>query len=668
MQSTLVSICTRHSASLAVLGMIIFFLLRPVCADEVEAAKEQLESMSLVELETMSDSIDQRLKSIAQYNLRSGLGAIGYRSEPYDDPDHREWFEIKFESELSIDEIVLVPCVLRNEKANFIGDAFPTEIRVTLGTGKGHTRTKVTEINVTNNSPFRVAPLIIPTNQLIASWVRIEVDQLPQRKYDNRHVFQFSEVLVFSNQRNVALHQPVEASSNNPQGSPAWESKYAVDGFVPYLLNSAIGNGTRPFLSKVGIGDEPSITIDLEVVTPVSRINLHLVDQADTVPQSFAGDFGIPKKLKIEGALTEDFSDAKLLNESSYQDVYDCAPIVMLQFGSQTCRYIRLTALDPFIYDAAGQYGTRIGFAEIEAFEDEENVALGKPAAANFALGSGLSLLTDGKNRYGQILPIRSWLSELSERHFLEERQPLVSAELTRRYQKQRQNLKLLIGLATVLALMAIVIAFAGSLLRQRAIRKTREEIAADLHDEIGANIHAIGLISDMAKVSQADPNRLDQLLQRMRELTQRTGKAASFSANLLESQGLFDDLVADMRRASARITADFEHRFNVDGEENLDLNPKRRIGLFLFYKECLTNILRHSNASHLTTDLIIKTDRISLEVTDDGAGLPESTPGKPVPTSAIPKSLRRRARLLGGKLTAQHLDPNGTKIKLVLR
>jgi len=44
-----------------------------------------------------------------------------------------------------------------------------------------------------------------------------------------------------------------------------------------------------------------------------------------------------------------------------------------------SCRYIRLTAIKPYLYNHRGQDKQRIGFAEIEIYANGSNIALGKP-------------------------------------------------------------------------------------------------------------------------------------------------------------------------------------------------------------------------------------------------------------------------------------------------
>jgi signal transduction histidine kinase len=91
-------------------------------------------------------------------------------------------------------------------------------------------------------------------------------------------------------------------------------------------------------------------------------------------------------------------------------------------------------------------------------------------------------------------------------------------------------------------------------------------------------------------------------------------------------------------------------------------IKPRRRVDLFLFFKECLTNVLRHSNATQVETRLEARQELITLIVTDNGQGLRE-TKGNGVPTS-----LKRRARLLGAQVSAGPSASGGACITLKLK
>jgi signal transduction histidine kinase len=251
-------------------------------------------------------------------------------------------------------------------------------------------------------------------------------------------------------------------------------------------------------------------------------------------------------------------------------------------------------------------------------------------------------------------------MEQLARRHDLETERPLVTAELNRRYARQQTSLRLMSWLA---ALLAAGTGFSILIERLRHLRQTekmRTRFAADLHDELGANVHTIGLLSDAATVARDSDDEWQMLHQRIRELTVRTGTAIRHVSNMINADGLYLGLVEDMQRATQRIMAKFENTMETNGEEFLvRLKPRTRIDLFLFYKECLMNICRHSGATRFDTHLTASPKEIVLTISDNGTGLPGET---------LPASLKRRARLLKAKLTAEEPPGGGTKIILRLR
>ncbi|MFC1766474.1 discoidin domain-containing protein, partial [Planctomycetota bacterium] len=387
--------------------LLIILLAGNVCAETNAPLKE----LSLTGLEQRLTTIDSALEQLAHYSLRSGIGAIGYRSLAHETADHPEWVHVELDRDYPIQEIVLVPTIWRDTEKGFQSDGFPTAFRILAGTAGDHTGTVVAEYRSADNIQPGIAPLVIPINEISASWVRVEVQCLSTRAFDRKHAFQLAELMVFSHTENVALRQSVETSTIRPGYAGAWDQRFLVDGFLPYLMDSAQGSQSLAYVSP--FGEKPTLTLDLGQSYALSRIHLHAVDQSDTVPQAYAGDLGIPYHLKIEGANHADFSDVVTLLDYRRESINDTGPILMWRIGEQTCRYVRLfegeSDHSPEI--RPGQF--RIGFAEIEFFSKGQNIALGKPARSSRSLKiapRSLDALTDGNNLYGKILPLRAWM------------------------------------------------------------------------------------------------------------------------------------------------------------------------------------------------------------------------------------------------------------------
>ena len=647
---------TRH-----ILTILLMVTISPARAALSDTGAPAPETLSIAQLEQKLAEIDTELGQQANYSLRSGAGSIGYRSKSYDTSNNPEWVQVDLEQDFRIDEIVLVPTLLRDTKKSFQAEGFPLEFRIVTGTTRDRQGTAVASFSAEDGLLPRIAPLVVPCPGATASWVRVEANLLSPRGIDGRFALQLSELLAFSGSTNCALRRLVRSAPNLQYPTSAWGNRFLTDGSIPYLMDAATGERSLAFLNSVGVADHPSLTIDLEAIQTVSQVNLHAIDQSDTVPQAFFGDFGVPTHLQIEGAIHPDFSNSVQLLEAHFGSIYDMAPVMAWNLPATPCRFVRLTALEPYIYDDGMHRGSRIAFAEFELFAQGQNISRGKQVTGNFEVHSyerPIDTLTDGRNFYGDILPIREWLQQLARRHDLEKQRPIVAAELSQRYQRQNRNFHRLAWLAALLAGAIVITVLVERVIRQRAIFRTRERIAANIHDELGANLYAIGMLGDLAKDEAGASGRLVEIVDRIRALTSRTGAAARYCTTMLEATDLCENLTKEMKRSAYRLLADAEHDISFTGEENLSqLSPRRRIGLFLFYKECLTNVIRHSNATRIETDLAASRKEVRLTITDNGIG-----------SEDVPASLKRRARLLRGKVSATRPPTGGTCIALTLR
>lgn len=619
-----------------------------------EFKQEELSSQSL---ERRLEAIDEELADLAHSSLRSGVGSIGYRSIAHDDADSPEWVEVTFDRAYPIDEIIIAPTLWRDSKEGFQADGFPEMFRVVAGTGNREETITIASYNPSDHLPERVAPVVIPANGTVASWIRIEATQLSRRAFDSSYVLQVAELMAFSGARNVALRQKVAASSVHVRDlSYAWDIGYLVDGHMPYLMDAADGEPSVAYIASVR--KHPALILDLGKEYPISEIHLHAVDQSDTVPQAYPGNLGIPPTLVVEGAKTEDFSDSIPLLDLHLEGYTATGPVMMWPLPETVCRYVRIRSADPMAR-------SRFGFAEIEVFSKGENVALNQPVfperppdTSDTDVKRPLAALTDGRNLYGHILPLRTWMTQLSRRHDLEVERPVVVAELTHRYERQKRNLQIMYWVAAFLAASVAFIVLIDRMLRMRQATKMRERFAADLHDELGANIHTIGLLGDLAR-DAGTREELLELLDRSRLFTERSGATIRNWTKKLEARGVCEDLVDDMRHSSTSILADLDHEFLIEGEEHLDkIKPRKRIYIFLFYKECLTNLLRHSGATKVITRLRANPKELKLEVIDNGIGL----------NGEVPLSLKRRARLLRTRATSEDPSKGGACVTLELK
>ncbi|BDS05896.1 hypothetical protein NT6N_09360 [Oceaniferula spumae] len=636
--------------------------------DMAESAPVSLQDLSLPELEQRLNDIDTELEDLAQITLRNGTGSVGYRSKAYASAENREWFHIDLGEEVTVDQVVLVPTLFRDPEAGIRAEGFPQAFKVYVG--NDNSRKVVASRDLKDELLPRLAPLAVTFAPVKTSWVRIEASHLSPRISDHKYMLQLAEIMVFSGLENVALRKPVRVPESRTHRFPLQQ---LTDGFTPFRMDATHGARSQTKLMDVTKNSSmPTLTIDLQEPREINEVILHSADITHSIPMETFSNWGVPRHIRVTGSMNAEFDSEALLFEDIQRSILDSGPIIMRRFEKTMCRYVRITIVDhrPVILLKGRQQG--IAFSEIEVMANGHNVALRMPVKASQNLTASdeiLDQLTDGLNYYGAILPVREWMNQLSRRHDLEKERPQVVAELNSRYSNQKKTMQVLAWTVAALAAGTVIAILVGRQRREQAIAHTRKRIAANLHDELGANLHAIALFGDLAK-QEADKagddqqwSKLKRYVEEVRILTDHAGKTARYTTNMLEAKELYENLTAEMQRVAEHLLTDLEHEEEFENEEMLQLlSPRRRAGLFLFYHESLINIIRHSGATRVKTHLKADKKEIHLAIRDNGCGF-NSAPGK-----MAPESLKRRARLLKANLSVNGSSENGTLVTLRIK
>lgn len=222
----------------------------------------------------------------------------------------------------------------------------------------------------------------------------------------------------------------------------------------------------------------------------------------------------------------------------------------------------------------------------------------------------------------------------------------------------------------TLAALVPGLIAYA--LFRYRITRllemaNMRTRIATDLHDDIGANLTRIALLSEVAKQTQGADGESDADAP-LASITRIARESVSSMSDIVwainpHRESLLD-LIRRMRQHADEIFTlrDIELRFNApDAAESLRLSVDVRRDLLLIFKEAVNNTARHSRCSRVEIDLRVEGSRLLLTVVDDGVGCDASLESEGQGIS----SMQRRARRLNGMLEITSGTGVGTTVRL---
>jgi signal transduction histidine kinase len=309
--------------------------------------------------------------------------------------------------------------------------------------------------------------------------------------------------------------------------------------------------------------------------------------------------------------------------------------------------------------------------SEIEVWSEGRNIAKGIDVKRVHDDDSAtVTALTDGYSSEKEIIPVSVWLSQLNERGRVE--RELSTLRPVHRQLASRSELNATWGSAVILGLTFLIPVFMVErrrLMSKEQLDHIRKRIASDLHDDIGSNLGSISLIARTARkdlVRLHGPEEIADDLGEVETIARESSLAMRDIVWLLErKQDSIGDLVQRMRETANRLLR--EINFTVECESNktaakLSLDAKRH--LFLFYKEAIHNVLKHSQANLVTIRLWDEDDKLALEILDNGVGLPINHDEKP----ATVNKLEDRARVLDGLLQIASSQETGTRIRLLVK
>jgi signal transduction histidine kinase len=197
------------------------------------------------------------------------------------------------------------------------------------------------------------------------------------------------------------------------------------------------------------------------------------------------------------------------------------------------------------------------------------------------------------------------------------------------------------------------------------AVERIRTRIATDLHDDVGASLSQIAILSEVVR-RQVEPTSA---------ATETLSAIAATSRELVDSMSdivwainpnrdLASDLLQKMRRfASDSFTAcNIAFAFDVrDVAPQVKLGPDVRRQIFLVFKEGVNNIVRHSQCTRASIVFSVENGSVRLVLEDDGKGFDG---GRPADGQGL-ASMRRRAGELRARLELQSQPGRGTRVSL---
>jgi signal transduction histidine kinase/streptogramin lyase len=213
---------------------------------------------------------------------------------------------------------------------------------------------------------------------------------------------------------------------------------------------------------------------------------------------------------------------------------------------------------------------------------------------------------------------------------------------------------------------------------RQRDIERERSRIAQDIHDDLGAQLTRITMMSESARSNLSDPSKVAAGLGRIyttaHELT-RSMDEIVWAVN--PRHDTVESLVAYLEKFAHDWLAGAGIRCRLDiplQHPEWRLTSEMRHNLFLACKEALHNVVKHSGATEVYIRFAIHSGSLVLEIEDNGRGFDPATRAlastgaqRRIPGGNGLENMAHRLSAIGGTYDLQSSPGKGTKIVLTV-
>jgi signal transduction histidine kinase len=214
----------------------------------------------------------------------------------------------------------------------------------------------------------------------------------------------------------------------------------------------------------------------------------------------------------------------------------------------------------------------------------------------------------------------------------------------------------------------AIVYLFAMYKFRQQIqLQQVRNEIASDLHDDVGSTLSNISFLGEMAKMKLTKKTEdvlpiLERIMEESKEMVQTMrGMVWTIQPDNDRAVDFIDKIrsfATEMLQNRAIVL-----QFNNEIPENQLLTIEQQRNLFLIFKELIHNIAKHSVATRVTISFKKHEHWLWAKVTDNGQGYDTTQ----ISEGNGLRNLQQRITQLEGKMEIESGVEKGTVTKMMI-
>jgi len=200
---------------------------------------------------------------------------------------------------------------------------------------------------------------------------------------------------------------------------------------------------------------------------------------------------------------------------------------------------------------------------------------------------------------------------------------------------------------------------------RFREIEQERARVAHDLHDDLGAGLTEVNMLSSLVKSPTTSAEEKNRYLG---DLTEIASRMVTSLDEIVWAVNPRNDTIASLASYFSSYAQRLLQLASVSCGLNVaedlpehPLDPKFRQEIFMAFKEALTNIVRHAQATQVWLRISVQHDRLTVELADNGQGFNLS--GHKTGDDGL-ANMRERLQSLGGECAILSDPQRGTTVR----
>lgn len=198
-----------------------------------------------------------------------------------------------------------------------------------------------------------------------------------------------------------------------------------------------------------------------------------------------------------------------------------------------------------------------------------------------------------------------------------------------------------------------------------RRLQRVRNNIASDLHDDIGSTLNSISIYSEVAKQQAGKPIPALHLIgEHSRKIVE---SMSDIVWTINPENDSFEKIIIRMRSFAHQLLKAKGIEYTFEANERLDavkLPMQVRKNFYMVFKEAVNNLVKYSGATRVAIDLKEEDGAILLRIRDNGKGILVS----PETMGNGLMNMRRRAAEIRADLKIESEKDLGTGVEMKLK